>query len=642
MPQSTQIIPKWKHPHVDTYINDNTLIPDDGYVIEDFNGVGTLILTTADRGRDNELIDIRSVGQMVEEFGRPNMKKHGQALYNAHKFLSQINYERRAFIVRALPDDATYANAIVVAKVKPNAATPASEDGTTPAVPGSLDVKIEIFNTEDLDDAQDIASEFATLRNADADENGYLTFPLFAILSKGRGEYGNNIRFRVTKNESADEENIYTNYFLQLYELNDEGLKIKKTVSGSLYEGALEGTESICLEDILEAGESDPTLKVDMRIDQDSLDALYELYAETVVDDLVEQDEFDYLYGFIRNSETKIAGYNIELPGADDLTLDEVDAVPLANGHDGLLDPKRLEEATAAGEKRTREDIIDEIFVKILQAEYDKRIKSRKRAPINFVVDANYNEPVKNALTALTLQRGDHQLYLDAGLNTTLANTVEWLSDYEPAFRDRLISQECSMFKIRDPYTGRKVAVTSTYYLIGRLVETHGDVANLADAITGPRARLVDEEIVPNTLCPAIDEDDNKIKEQFFAKNVNIYIATSEKLFSRLSQQTSQEKNTDLSEENNVRVLLDIRRIVEAYCNNLLYSTTQAEDIVEYNTQVNLYADRWFPDLVESINMEFAQSEWERKRNILHCYVSVVFKGIAKRIILEIDVNPRD
>lgn len=641
MPQQTQIIPKWKHPHVADYINDNTLIPEDGVNIVDFDGVNTLILTTADSGRDNELIDIRTVGEAVEEFGYPNMKKHGQPLYNAHKFLSQVNFERRAFIMRVLPEDAAYANNIVVARVKATPAVAATD--TDPAVAGSLSVKIENLSTEDLTDADDLAAEFATLANSAADAEGYKTFPLFAVMAKGRGAYGNSVRYRITKDESSDEENIYTNYYLQLYKLDSDGLRIKKTITGSLYEGALDGTTSINLEDVLDS-DNDPKIKVDMRIDQESIDELYELYTTTVGgDELVDLDEFDFLYGFKRNSDEKIAGYTIEAPGADDTTLDSPDAVPLLNGHDGIIDDARYKEAFAAGtETRTRDEIVDELFTFALRGDYDRRISSRRRTPLQYVVDANYSDNVKDSLTELALARGDFSLILDAGILPTLAAVAEWLNDYEPVFRDRLVSQECSNLKIRDPYTGRKLSVTSTYYLIGRLVAVYGDIANLGDAITGPRAQLVDTEIVANTLVPAIDEDDMSLKERFFTKNVNIYIATSEKVFSRLSQQTSQEKNTDLTEENNVRVLLDIRRSVNAFCNTLLYSTTQAEDITNYTEQLNSYAARWFPELVENIKMEFAQTKWERDRNILHCYVAVVFKGIAKRIILEIDVNPRD
>ena len=35
-------------------------------------------------------------------------------------------------------------------------------------------------------------------------------------------------------------------------------------------------------------------------------------------------------------------------------------------------------------------------------------------------------------------------------------------------------------------------------------------------------------------------------------------------------------------------------------------------------------------------------SEWEAERSIMHAYLSVVFRGIFKRAIIEIDINKRD
>ena len=35
-------------------------------------------------------------------------------------------------------------------------------------------------------------------------------------------------------------------------------------------------------------------------------------------------------------------------------------------------------------------------------------------------------------------------------------------------------------------------------------------------------------------------------------------------------------------------------------------------------------------------------NEWEADRSILHCYLSVTFRGLMKRAILEIDINKRD
>ena len=633
MPQSTQIIPEYTQPHVTTVINDNTSIPDDGVQIVEYTGVNTLILTTADQGRDNQLVDSRALGQLIEEFGYPNMKLHGQPLYNAVHYLSQTQYERRAFIMRVLPDDATYANAIIVAKVKPTAKV-----GVTP---GSLSVKIETYQIADYSTEADLVAEMTALRSDVPDASGYLSFPLFALVSRGRGKYGNNVRVRMTKDVMSDKENIYTNYNVQVYVINS-GLNIKATVSGSLYEGALEGTKTICIEDKIDASD-DSKQKINFKIDQDSLEELHDLYLATVAPDApVDLDEFDFIYGLKRNSSEKITGYNIEAPAEGVQTLDGVEGVALTGGSDGILDPKVLADKVAAGkETRNREDIINELFINALSGTTDRRINSRKRIPLDFVCDANYAEDVKNALSILCLKRGDFSTFLDSGIFATLSDANEWVNTYTPEYQNRLITREFQNYKIRDPYTGKKITVTTPYYLIGRLVSSYATPDNMSEVIAGPARALITDH-VPYSMTPSIDDDELDIKQVFYDKKLNYYVTQGENIYCRGTQSTTQEKDTDLSEENNVRILMDIKSVLEGFSSNIIYSNTQPDDIVTINKQVKEYIQRYYPGHVVSFDVYFTANEWEQKRNILHCYAAVVFKGLAKRIIIEIDVNPRE
>ena len=40
-------------------------------------------------------------------------------------------------------------------------------------------------------------------------------------------------------------------------------------------------------------------------------------------------------------------------------------------------------------------------------------------------------------------------------------------------------------------------------------------------------------------------------------------------------------------------------------------------------------------------DVKFEATEYEQEYNILHCYLYVIFKNIAERIIAEVDINPR-
>ena len=46
-------------------------------------------------------------------------------------------------------------------------------------------------------------------------------------------------------------------------------------------------------------------------------------------------------------------------------------------------------------------------------------------------------------------------------------------------------------------------------------------------------------------------------------------------------------------------------------------------------------------NIVESIDIRFATTQYEFERSILHCYAEVVFRGLTKKAIVEIDINKR-
>ena len=47
----------------------------------------------------------------------------------------------------------------------------------------------------------------------------------------------------------------------------------------------------------------------------------------------------------------------------------------------------------------------------------------------------------------------------------------------------------------------------------------------------------------------------------------------------------------------------------------------------------------WIGTMVQDLNIYFSADEWEQERMIMHCYVKVAFRDIAKRIVLEIGIR---
>ena len=107
----------------------------------------------------------------------------------------------------------------------------------------------------------------------------------------------------------------------------------------------------------------------------------------------------------------------------------------------------------------------------------------------------------------------------------------------------------------------------------------------------------------------------------------------------RAMQDTKQYKQTNLSEQNNTLILLDIKRDCERLCAAYEYDFSEPTDIARFNADIEVVASKYREAQVRSINAYFDKSDWEAERNILHLYVEMVHKDLIRITIIEIDVN---
>ena len=132
-----------------------------------------------------------------------------------------------------------------------------------------------------------------------------------------------------------------------------------------------------------------------------------------------------------------------------------------------------------------------------------------------------------------------------------------------------------------------------------------------------------------------------EIKEELYTNRFNFIECVSEDTYVRAVQGTSQSTWSDLSEENNVAVLLEMKRMLEEFVSSKLYNFAEAADRIRFTED----ADRMFSSFrnrkVRSFDVYFDMNAFEEERSILHCYLAVVFRTMAKRGIIEIDINKR-
>ena len=98
---------------------------------------------------------------------------------------------------------------------------------------------------------------------------------------------------------------------------------------------------------------------------------------------------------------------------------------------------------------------------------------------------------------------------------------------------------------------------------------------------------------------------------------------------------------TDLLEENNVNTLMYLKRNITADARDELYDFTDPTARADFAEFIKAKYDPLVGKQIEKLDIEYTQNQWEFERSIVHMYVAVTFRSIAKRVIVEIDINKR-
>lgn len=667
MPRQGQIVPRFLHPHVETYINDNTIFEDWASLAPD-DSVRMTFVIASDKGRDRTMLQFNNKTAAIEEFGIPNYEKHGQPIYNMYAALDSGNAVVN--VMRIMPEDATFSNLIVLAKVKKDS--------------GKLTVKYETKRIDGMLDKDAIAIVARTLATPfpEVDTEGYSVYPIVAFMSRGRGRYGNYFRTRLTSDILMDQDNDYKNYKVEVL-TSDTGLVKKETHSVTINDMAVVNKTSLHMDEVVNDNSTGST-RIETYTDMESLKTIYNMYVELAGndEDVVAYDEFDFLFG-TRKDLTKIAKYEIDPTG---VALDKVDGLLLSGGDEGAFSttiPTPFMEVNTLVElyaiDATAESLLvghivrvkntnamykvydlgaidteegwtlmsfdrvaamDREYLAAFNGEngYDRALQSKRRTPTDIFLDGNYSAEVKRALATLALKRYDGRLILDAGILSTITQVNTWNEEFKN-IADRIISKECQHYMIYDPFSGKRIPVTATYFMALYLPSHYRTFGN-HKPFTGERyARLSGH--IKNTLKPIIDADDLEVKEQVYVDRCNYFECIAENVFIRGAQGTSQRVWSDMSEENNVAVMLEMKRMLENYVATKTYDFAEAEDRKRFTED----GERMFAEYrnlkCRDFTITFDMNAWEEERSILHCYLGLTFKTLAKRHIIEIDINKR-
>ena len=188
--------------------------------------------------------------------------------------------------------------------------------------------------------------------------------------------------------------------------------------------------------------------------------------------------------------------------------------------------------------------------------------------------------------------------------------------------------------------------VTSTYNLARHLVPHWAANGGKHIPYAGSLYAVIDSYL-PMSVFPLMDEGlDSMHMDRLIEEHVNYAQVNSRGDVIRATQSTRYPVLGDaftlsnLTEINNVHIVLDIKKDVEHVCENFSYQFNEMSDLKRFNTILsNSVLPKYAAAQVKSISANFTRTSEEAEYGILHLYISVVHKNLVKIVMVDIDVN---
>lgn len=712
MAQTTQIVPKFSFPYVETVINDYTLVTDGSVPSTEESSVKQIYAVTASKGIDNVWVRKSSKESAIKTFGDSNFKRFGQPLMQALEVLDQENSQ--VWMMRVMPENAAYSNGVVSAYYKADSVEEVAE-----AHKRKFRIKLTSKSVENATTKEELAKAALVADGATVivdgedvykDAEGFTQAQLMTVNYSGRGVCGDYFSMRISQALTYEKELGIKMYNFEIIN-SENGISKDANYVGALVSSTKYSNESTTLIDDVLGDAEVGMAPIDIKVNEDSVEKIYDAYvkflkelhndcvaeyetkldqyaipeemlngSEAVTEDFQAQydelkeisaiidsteddmipdiDEFDIIFGKSVATNDMLPGIAFPVALTDDVdtTADDYDAamfttsknlvdfvsakgLRLGCGGDGYFANPRTVMVDGVMTQLTVEDEVKECFIKAYNGTFDKKILSPRRMAVTAMFDANYPYDVKKQIADLVLARNDCRLFLDAGIISSLTDGVvkKLINDYS-IFNEHLISVDIHNYFVKEASTNKKVNVTISYFLAPQYTN---HVNNFGYHIPFVYDNCQLSGHVRDSIAPVVEEYEKELKEQLCENRFNYFECVQENVFQRAIQNTTQKANTDLLEENNSAILYNIKRMIETDIRSQIYNFSDERIRMSF---IDVEKAKFAPmegNIVETIDIKFSTTQYEFERSILHCYLEVVFRGLTKKAIVEIDINKR-
>ena len=643
---NTVVLPAHLYAHTETRINDNSIRT---YSRSNDGNCKVLAVLMSPKGRDGVITTINGLEEFDDVFGVGPYSIYGQPLINARA--SAYTNCATLQVLRVTAKDATYANTTVFLRYKVVAPEAGAEGKIPEGAKNTMKVKF-VTTHANIDNLDKLASSAVEPE----EEEGWTTVRVMSVAYVGKGKCGDNISFRITNFPRADKTNAYKNYYFSIF----ENTTLKEEYKVSFTPDAIVNSNSIYAENVINKFGSNGSDQVIIDYNENFVPVMYAAYKSHIdPKTTLSEQEFDPFLGINKNlasvsssyfasPDSRITGYEI-VDDADQGTvqLNTVFGIELKGGSDGAFD--------IANDATARTAAINKRYVEAFSGEIDRNILSKYRCPLDVAFDADYEyNEVKKALAALCSRRNeDFMVYFD--LNTDITTREEGylnaagLDNYVNYWT---MSIDAYYGKIKDPYNQKVITVTSTYNLSINLPYHWKKYGGKHIPYAGSKYGVIDNYI-KDTIYPVYDDSvDQEILDKFVDAHVNFAKIDAKGNVIRGSQTTRYSglanafaSNADsytvsnLSEENNCHVVLDIKKDAEKLVANYSYNFNEISDLNLFNREMEAVTDKYAAAQVKSISAQFTRTDEEAELGVLHLYIAVQHKALVKYIQIDIDVN---
>lgn len=704
MAQSIQIVPKFSFPYAEIVVNDYTLVTDDRASNPIDTTIKQAYAVVAGKGIDNVWVRKSNKASAVKTFGNSNFKKFGQPLMQALNVLEQNNssvwfmrvmpenatYSNNVVSIGYKADKETDVADAHKRKFRVKLVAE-SVDGVTT----KKELK-ESASKIPLDTVDSEGFNLQRLLYANYSGRGTCGNDYSMRMSQNiayEKEYGIKMyNFEIITTESGLTKDA--NYVGALYtssKYGSESTTLIDDVLGDTEVGVTpvdivsneEGIEVVYsayvkfLKDLHKDCVAEYEEKLDdYDVPTDMLNgtvAVTEAYREkydelkdisTMIDatddsEIPDIDEFDPVFGLRVGSATEMLPaikYVELLTDSVDVSADDYDAsdytedenlvdfssvkgLEFENGTNGYFDEPRTVLVDGVSKKYTYDDEVALCYINAYNGTYDPKILSARRIALTSFFDANYPFEVKKEIVKIAESRNDCRVWLDTGIINSIGkgDAVNLINTYS-IFDDHMISIDIHNYDVKEYSTNKKCNVTITYLLSAEYVN---HVTENGFHIPFVKANCQLTGHVKDSLRPVIEEYNVDIKELLYDNRLNYFECMSENVFQRATQNTTQKAETDLLEENNSAILFVLKRSIEADIQDQIYNFSDESIRKSFITTESAKYATWNGRIVESFDISFTTSQYEFEHSILHCYLAVVFRGLTKQCIVEIDINKR-